>query len=103
MRSALRKIGKPSVDEEMAVRLDLDGYLAFEHKDKSLCRGRAQRSAGRELRGHLGEAGAQLGRRVNDEFDALGAWKWRANERVGRLQKVIGFETASCSSQVMHA
>jgi hypothetical protein len=44
-----------------------------------------------------------LGRGMNDEVDALGAWKRRANERVGCLQKVIGFEAASCGSQVMHA
>jgi len=103
VRSALRKIGKPSGDQEMTSALDLDGDLAFKYKDKSLCEGGAQRSAGRELRGHLGKAGTQLGRRVNDELDALGSWKRRADEGVGCLQQVIGFEAASCGSQMMHA
>jgi hypothetical protein len=99
----LRKIGKSSVDEKMIVSLDLDGYLTLEYKDKSLSEGGTQCSAGRKLRRHLGEAGAQLGCGVNNEVDALGAWKRRADERFGGLQKVIGFEAASCDSQMMHA
>jgi hypothetical protein len=87
----------------MAASLELHGYLAFEHEDKSLCEGRAERSADGELGGHLGEAGTQLRRRVNDEIDVLGAGKGRADERVRRLQQVIGFEAASSGSQVMHA
>ena len=77
--------------------------LAFEDIEKALRRRGARACPGGELGGHLREARAELRRSMDHELHALGAGKRRADKRVRGLKQVIGFETASRYSKVVHA
>ena len=100
VRSALGQIRKSAGLEDalFAARLDLE--LAVEDVEKSLRRSGRQRAAGYELRGHLSKARAQLRRSVDDELHPLRAGQRRANERVRRLQQMIGLENCCALIQV---
>ena len=73
VRRALRQIGKSARREDVRLAAGLQLQLAFEHIEKTLRRRWTQQSPGRELRGHLREARAQLRRSVDDELHAVGA------------------------------
>ena len=79
------------------------GALNRRDVEKSLRRCGTERATGGELGGHLREARAQLRRGMNHELHTFCAWKGRADECVRRLKQVIGFEAASCNSEVVHS
>src|ERR1700694_2043781 len=101
MSGALGQKCKPAVNEQMTAGVGFQLQFTLENIEESLCRRWPQHAATAELRRHLCEPRAQLRSSVNYELHALRTRQRSANESVGRLQQMIGFEAASCCSQIM--
>ncbi len=80
----------------------VDFHLSIEHVDESLHRRGLQRAARFELRRVLREPCAYGGRGVNDRRRLVHSGQRRTDERIGRLQKVVGAMSAASLSQVVH-
>ena len=82
MRRALRQESKSARSKGVVFAVDGELQCAFEEIDETLCRRGPECASGCKLRGHLGEAGAQLRRNVDHKLHAFRAGQRRANEGV---------------------